>query len=206
MANVDIQLYDRNGAPLVLAKGSNGNSGLLVQQAGTLFDEAVDRGNVYITANQTTVTTQAGLSGTTPALTVANRISSGKVVKLWYASAISLVASVAAAVVWLAQGGSATAAAVTETTVATSRNAKTGDAGAPTGVAFLSVATLPAAPVAIDILGASLTGIITTVPAVAPMANWYHGALRLPANFNWSIQTSTAGTFFCVFIVEIVDA
>ncbi|KKL58921.1 hypothetical protein LCGC14_2220560, partial [marine sediment metagenome] len=49
---------------------------LLVKQQGSSFEEAVERGNVYLIANQTTVTTQAGLNGTTPALTIANRVSS----------------------------------------------------------------------------------------------------------------------------------
>lgn len=177
----------------------------LVKQAGPAFEEAVERGNVYITANQTTVTTQAGLSGTTPALTVANRAGSGKVVRLWYAGAQTLVAWSAAAAVWLAQGGSAIAAAVTETTAATVRNAKTGDAASPPGVALLAVATLPAAPVAISLLGAGLTGAITTLTGIAPFGRWYNGALRLPPGFNWSIQTSTAGTLFCEFIIEVVD-
>ena len=202
---MDIQLVDRLGNDLGSAKGSKQTGGLLVQQAGARFDEAVDRGAVYIAANQTTVVTQAGLSATTPALTVANRAGSGKTVKLWYAGCQSLVAWTAAAAVWLALGGSAVAAAVTETTAATIRNAKTGDASAPAGVALLAVATLPAAPVAISLLGAGLTGIITTVPGIAPFGRWYDGALRLPPGFNWSIQTSTAGTLFCEIIIEVVD-
>lgn len=201
---MDITLYGPNGQVLNLAKGSKSNGGLLVQQAGSEFDEAVDRGNVYIAANQTTVTTQAGLSATTPALVVANRAGSGKTVKLWYAGCQSLVAWVAGAAVWLAQGGGPLAAAVTETTLATVRNAKTGDAGQPPGVALLAVSTLPAAPVAISLLGAGLTGLITTVPGIAPFGRWYNGALRLAPGFNWSIQTSTAGTLFCEYIVEIM--
>lgn len=198
-------LVDRNGVPYGPARASRSNGGLLVTPAGSSFDEAVDRGNVYITANQTTVTTQAGLSATTPALTIANRAGSGKRVKLWYAGAQSLVAWTAAAAVWLAQGGSAVAAAVTETTAATVRNAKTGDSSTPNGVAALAVATLPAAPVAISLLGAGLTGAITVQTGIAPFGRWYNGAIQLPEGFNWSIQTSTAGTLFCEFIFEVVD-
>lgn len=202
---MDVMLYDRLGQPLYPAKGSRATGGMLTQSAGARFDEAVDRGNVYIAANQTTVTTQAGLSATTPALTVANRAGSKKVVKLWYAGCQSLVAWVAGAAVWLAQGGSAVAAAVTETTAATIRNAKTGDATAPPGVAILAVATLPAAPVAISLIGVGLTGAITTVPSSVPLGRWYDGALQLAEGFNWSFQTSTAGTLFCEFIIEVAD-
>ena len=198
-------LVDRSGNPLHPVKGSRSNGGMLVTGAGAEFDEAVDRGNVYITANQTTVTTQAGLSATTPALTIANRAGSDKRVKLWYAGCQTLVAWTAAAAVYLTQGGSAVAAAVTETTNATVRNAKTGDASIPPGVAALAVATLPAAPVAISLLGAGLTGAITVQTGIVPFGRWYNGALQLPEGFNWSIQTSTAGTLFCEFIFEVVD-
>lgn len=202
---MNFDLVDRFGNKLGAARGSREQGALLVQPSGGEFDEAVDRGNVYVAANQTTVTTQAGLSATTPALVVANRAGSGKVVKLWYAGCTSLVAWAAGAAVWLAQGGSAVAAAVVETTNATVRNAKTGDASMPAGVAILAVSTLPAAPVAICQLGAGLTGLITTVPSAPPLGRWFNGALRLPPGFNWSIQSSTAGTLFCEFIVEVAD-
>lgn len=199
-----IELLDRFGIVLGEAKGSRLNGGLLVAQANALFDEAVERGSVFVTANQTTVTTQAGLSATTPALTIANHVASGKVVRLWYVSASGLVASVAAAQIWAALGGYSTTK-VTETTLATVRNMKTGDDSLPQGVAALSVATLPAAPVAIGQLGAQLTGAITTVPTIAPFERWYNGALRIAPGFNFSIQTSTATTLFCEYIFEVVD-
>lgn len=201
---MQLELLDRLGNILGAARGHKANGGLLVQAAGALFDEAVERGNVYVTANQTTVTTQAGLSATTPALTIANRVNSGKEVRLWYASACGLVAAAAGAEVWACLGGYS-ATAVTETTNATVRNMKTGDASMPPGVACLAVATLPAAPVAIGQLGAQLTGAITTVPTVAPFERWYHGALRIRPGFNFSIQTSTATTLFCEYIFEVVD-
>lgn len=203
---MDIMLYDRFGKALSYAKGDSRNGGLLVTPSGADFDEAVERGNVFVTANQTTVVTQAGLSATTPALTIANRAGSGKVVRLWYASTVSLVAPVAAAAVWACLGGSAVAAAVTETTLATIRNMKTGDAGQPNGIACLSVATLPAAPVAIGQLGAQLTGAITTAPMGSFYERWYNGALRIAPGFNFTIQTSTASTIFCEYIFEVVDA
>ena len=194
-------LVDQYGNPIGVSKVGGG---LRTAPANTEFDEAVERGSVYIAANQTTVTTQAGLSATTPALTVANPAGSKKVVKLWYAGCQTLVAWAAGAAVWLAQGGSAVAAAVTETTTATIINAKTNlTVIRPEGVAVLAVATLPAAPVAIALLGAGLTGAITTAPGIAPFGRWFNGALRLAPGFNWSLQTSTAGTLFGEFIIEI---
>lgn len=176
----------------------------LVASADAMYAAAVERGNVYHTANQTTVTTQAGLSATTPALTIANRVGSGKVVKLWYSGATGLVASAAAAEIWACLGGYSSTL-VTETTLATVRNAKTGDTGMPPGVIALAVATLPAAPVAIAQLGAQLTGLITTVPVVAPFGRWWAGALWINEGYNFTIQTSTATTLFCDYTFEVAD-
>ena len=102
---MEIGLVDRFGAPLSRSlKGARSNGGVHVAMVGTPLEEAVERGNVFAFAAAATVTTQAGLSVTTPAHTVANRIGSGKVVKLWYAGATSLVAAAAGAAVWLAYG------------------------------------------------------------------------------------------------------
>lgn len=176
----------------------------MVRSYNPPFDEAVERGNVWAGANQTTVTTQAGLSVTTPALTLAALMAGGKRVKIWYVSAVGLIAPTAAATVWAAMGGSGIADPSTAT-AGTVRNLKTGAAALPGGAGLYSVATLPAVPVAIGQLGAQLTGIITTVPVVAPFERWYNGALWLAPGFNFSIQTSTATTLFCEYIFEIVD-
>ena len=188
-----------------LAVQWNGNKGgaALVTQYGSALEEAVERGNVFATANQSTVTSQAGLSATTPALTIANRNGSGRRVKLWYVSCTSLVAAGAGAAI-LAALGRWSATAVTETTAATTANMKTGDATAPAGVACLAVATLPAAPVAIGILGAQTTAAITTSPVGSFFERWYNGALFIDEGRNFSLQTSTASTLFCEYIFEVV--
>ena len=196
---MDIQL-----GPLGITWKGNSGGAALVAQYGSALEEAVDRGNVYATANQTTVTTQAGLSATTPALTIANRNGSGhRVVKLWYVSCTSLVAAGAAVAIFAALGRR-NGTAVTETTAATVVNMKTGDAAAPSGVACLAVATLPAAPVAIGILGAQTTAAITTAPTGSFYERWYNGALFIDEGCNFSIQTSTASTLFCEYIFEVV--
>ncbi len=180
------------------------DGGLLVKQNGSAYEEAVERGNVYMVANQTTVTTQAGLSVTTPALTIANRVTSKKVVKIWYAGCASLVSATAAAEVWAALGGY-DATAVTETTPATIRNAKTGDNGDAPGIATLAVATLPTAPVAVAQLGAQSSAAITVAITGFAVGRWFNGSLWVPPGFNFSIQTSTASTLFCDYIFEVVD-
>ena len=179
--------------------------GLHVAQSGSRFEEAVNRGNVYLTANQTTVTTQAGLSATTPALTIANRVGSGKIVKIWYAGATGLVVAAAAAEIWACLGGYS-ATAVTETTVAIVRNAKTGDTSAPTGIGVCAVATLPAAPVAIANLGSQTLAAVTVALDRYPFGRWWDGALWIQPGYNFSIQTSTATSLFCDYIFEVQNA
>lgn len=189
--------------PLGITWAGNRGGAALVAPYGSGLEEAVERGNVFATANQTTVTTQAGLSATTPALTIANRNGSGQRVKVWYVSCTSLVAAGAAAAIFAALGRKH-GTAVTETTAATVANMKTGDASAPQGIACLAVATLPAAPVAIGILGAQTTAAITTGPVGSFFERWYNGALFIDEGCNFSLQSSTASTFFCEYIFEVV--
>ena len=179
---------------------------LITQDA---FARAVEKGNMYAVANQTGVTSQAGLSATTPVLTLANPAGSGVTGRLWMAAAHFEVAFAAAASVWLAVGTNTIAAVVTGTLTTAHRNLKLGGTNAQGNkvVPFLA-ATLPAAPVAIDLLGVGLTGAITTVPALAPMAKWYNGGTLIQPGTNLSIQTSAAsGTsgMLCVYFWEEVS-
>lgn len=189
---------------LMVPKGFADGS-MQVKQGGSAFEAAVERGNVYHLVAQATVATQAGLSATTPALTVANRDGSGKVIKMWYTGATTLVINSAVLAVFAAYGRPHNTPVV-ETTAGVFINAKTGDAGAPPGVAGLVVATLPAAPVAVGILGAGMTDAAADQPNLPPWFRWWNGALHLPERANFSIQTSTAGTLFCDYIFEVVDA
>lgn len=178
----------------------------LVAPGDAPYAAAVERGNVFMCAAQATVTTQAGLSATTPAMTVANRPSSGKVVKLWYAGVSSLVSPTAAAACWLAYGV-VSATAVTETTpTVTCINAKTGIVALPTGVGVAVVATLPAAPLGVAILGSQASSAVTLTEKNFYASRWFGGALYVPAGANISVQTSTATTIFTEFIFEVVDA
>lgn len=174
-----------------------------------IFARAVERGNVYSVCNQVGVASQAGLSATTPVLTLANPSGSGVSGRLWMAGAHFEVAFAAAASVWLAAGTNTAAAAVTGTLTTAHRNLKLGGTSAQGNkiTPFLA-ATLPAAPVAIDTLGVGLTGAITTAPTQLPMVKWYNGAILIQPGCNISIQTSTASGalgMLCTYVWEEVS-
>lgn len=162
---------------------------------GSSFATAVERGRVFVVANQSGVTSQAGLSATTPVLTLYNPPGSGVTGRLWYACADMLVANAAAATVLLAAGTNTVAANTTGTLTTAHRCGKFGGitpASQGNRIVALLAATLPAAPVAIDVLGAGLTGAITTVPSIPALSKCYYGALLIQPGTNISIQTSTA--------------
>lgn len=176
------------------------------------FIAAVEAGRCYAVANQTGVTSQAGLSATTPVLTLYNPAGSGVSGRIWYCGATFEVAFATAGTVWVAVGTNTIAAAVTGTLTTTHRNLKLSGAGAVAGaqgnrIVAMTAATLPAAPVAIASLGVGLTGAITTVPVVATLGRWFNGGILLQPGCNLSIQTGVAsgasGTL-CEYIWEEV--
>lgn len=180
---------------------------LRVAQDHAKFHEAVEQGNVFGVANQTGVTSQAGLSATTPVLTLYNPLGSKKQAALWYAGAIFTVAFAAAAAIYLAVGTNVQAAAVTGTLTTTHHNMKLGVSDSPAVKSYLA-ATLPAAPEAMSLLGVGLTGAITTTPTSQPISRWFDGSIILCPGTNLSIQTSTASgasATFCEYIWEEID-
>lgn len=178
----------------------------LVRLEDDAFSAAVMRGRVFSVANQAGVTSQAGLSATTPVLTLPNPAGSGVNCKIWYAGASFTVAFATAGAVFVAVGTNPVAAAVTGTLTTSHRNMKLGGGG-PMVVPMLA-STLPAAPVAIGILGVGLTGAITVSLALQTLERWYNGALVVTPGTNLTIQTGVAsgasGTF-CEFIWEEED-
>ena len=184
---------------------ADAHDALLVQQSGSAYEAAVERGNVFMVAAQATVVTQAGLSATTPAMTINNRANSEKIVKLWYAGWATLLSATAAFQAWLAYGDIHATAVVETTPSTTVRNAKTGVIGAPAGIGVSVVATLPAAPVAIALLDGASSAAVTAALLNAAGARWFNGALWVPPGANISVQTSTAGSIFTDFIFEVVD-
>lgn len=167
--------------------------------------EAASRGAMFIASNQTGVTTQAGLSATTPALTLFNPKSSGVNAVLIYAGCVTSVANAAASVIWLAANTNIAAADVTGT-AATVRSTLLGN-GKNASCSALTAATLPAAPVAIAQLGVGLTGAITTIPSMGAIGRYFDGAIVLAPGSAISFQTSTASgasAFFGEIIWEEV--
>ena len=180
--------------------------GALFTPLGSAFEEAVKRGRVFAVASQAGVTSQAGLSATTPVLTLPNPAGSGVRGKLWYAAATFTVAFATAGAVWLAVGTNPVAAAVTGTLTTAHRNLKLG--GQAPGIVPMLAATLPAAPVGISLLGAGLTGAITTIPVIQVLERWFNGAVLIEPGTNVSLQTgvaSGASGMFCEYIWEEED-
>lgn len=180
---------------------------LAVVQGHGRFRDAVLRGRCFGVCNQAGVTSQNGLSATTPVLTLYNPAGSGVNLEVWYAGATFAVAFGAAAAVWAAVGTNVAAAAVTGTLTTSHRNMLLGSSAAMSAIPYLA-ATLPAAPVGLCLLGMGLTGAITTAPLVQTLERWFDGALVLKPGTNLSIQTSTASgtnSTFCEFIWEEVD-
>lgn len=170
------------------------------------FREAVEAGRCFASCSQAGVTSQAGLSATTPVLTLYNPSDSGVNGFLHFAGATFTVAFATAGAVWVAANTSTVAAAVTGTLTTAHRNLKLGGA-APTLQTMLA-ATLPAAPVAIALLGTGLTGAITTIPHIQTLGRWFSGGLIVAPGTAISIQTGVAsgasGTF-CEYIWEEQD-
>lgn len=178
--------------------------GLLTAPISARYQEAVLRGNVYGVASQAGVTSQAGLSATTPVLTLFNPRNSKTRFALWYAAASMAVVNVAAAAVWLAANTNTDAAEVTGTATTTHRNMLLGSGKGPAAKPLL-VATLPAAPVAVSLLGIGLTGAITVATGAPAFARWFDGSIIMEPNTAISIQTSTASGaagLWCEYIWE----
>lgn len=185
----------------------NRSGGWLTAPISGRFQEAVLRGSCYAVANPAGIQTQAGLSATTPALTLYNPAGSGKNGIIWYASAAFAVANAAAAAVWLAANTVVTAAATTGTLTTTHRNCLLG-ASANNSIQALLAATLPAAPVGIALLGIGLTGAITVETTAKLVGGWLDGAVVMGPGTSVSIQTSTASGaagLWCSFIWEEID-
>jgi hypothetical protein len=197
-----------------MAKPTLNRFGHLIAQHS--FAATVERGRCFAVANQVGVAGAAGLSLTTPVLTLYNPAGSGVTGRLWYASAHCLIVNPAGggpvvATVWLAAGTNTVGAAVTGTPTITHRNLKLGGIADAQGnkLVPLLAATLPAAPVAVDVLGVITTStVLSTVTQGARMEKCYNGALLIQPGTNISIQTSTAtetAALWCAYMWEECD-
>ena len=193
-----------NGAERLL--GGSRDNALITRDAGAAFEEAVDRGNVYAVANQSSVAGQAGLSATTPVLTLANPVGSGKEIVLWYAGCTAdVVATTGPVTIGLAVGFNTNTAVTGTITAAIPRNMKTNLPEFPQGVKVFTAATLPAAPTLHSIFG-FIAQAAVGVGQLAALGRWYNGAFKLAPGGNASIQSPTAtnlATFYCEYIFEV---
>lgn len=206
--SVEIQGVNLLGNP-VAPRVLGADRALAVKDSSARFQAAVERGRCFAVCNQTGVTSQAGLSATTPVLTLANAAGSGVIGALWFAGATIEVAAATAGSVLLAVGTNTVAAVVTGTLTTAHRNLKLGgQTQQGNKISPFLAATLPAAPVAVAILGTMLTGAITTTPTLNTMGRWFDGAVLIPPGTNVSIQTlvaAGANGLLCEFIWEELD-
>ena len=170
--------------------GRGARSGALVTcDAHGRFAEAVRTGNVYIGANPlgTPVTTQAGLSATTPALTVYNPSTSLVNLEILTIT-IGITTAPAANTQLCLAYNLATAVAPASTTAATLVNAKVGTTAIGTGAAY-RIATLATAPVACRILGGIEAASSTAFDSIIDHVD---GEIIVTPGVAVSIQATTA--------------
>ena len=177
--------------------------GHLVTSVGAgRYQEPVLRGGVYVGANVlgTPVTTQAGLSATTPALTLWNPVGSGVYLSLLGVRVGINAAPAAASTLCLAVNAKGAAAPSSTTDATMYSTLLTGVTGSPKGRAY-RVATLAAAPVAVRFLGHVLA---TGGTDTCVINHDVDGQLVLDEGVALSVQATTAIAIFCEFVWEEV--
>lgn len=156
------------------------------------YYESVVRGNCFGVANQAGVTSQAGLSVTTPVLTLYNPAGSGYNGVLLYAGSVATIAVAASMTIWLGVNTNIAAAAVTGTATTAHRNLLLGN-GAQPHLQPLLAATLPATPVAIATLGlVPGTLAVNSQNPFYVIGREFAGSVILAPGSALSLQTSTA--------------
>jgi len=189
-----------NGAEADLRLTKTG--AIVTAQGHASYTQAVQDGNVYIGANLggTSVTTQAGLSATTPALTLYNPVGSGVNLVLMTVT-IDITTSPAAAAGLMLAYNLASAAAPTATTLANVTSALVGKGNLPIGQCY-RIATLAAAPLACRFIGGS-TGAngISGVQLIDKV----DGGLHLEPGVALSVQATSATAILASFTWEEVE-
>ena len=188
---MSVEMLVQTGRQIVsngMARLRGARDGALVAQDD--FAAAVEDGNVFGVCNQAGATMAAGLSLTTPLLTLANPAGSGVHGRLWYAGFVNEGIVTAAGSVLLAAGTNTIAAVVTGTLTTAHRNLKLGGLNAQGNkIVPFTLATLPAVPVAVALLGVQLTGALTTVPGFNALGRWFNGSIMIEPGCNLSIQS-----------------
>jgi hypothetical protein len=177
-----------------------GRSGELISSQGHApYKEAVTSGKVWIGANPagTIVTTQAGLSATTPALTLFNPIGSGVNLVLQTVT-IGITAAPAASATLMLAYNLANATAPATTTLANVTNALLTTNGQPIGQCY-RIATLATAPIAFRYLGG------TTGAAAIESTNLIDhidGEIIIPEGVAISVQSTSEAAILASFVWE----
>lgn len=191
----DQKLSDGSDSTLRLSR----NGALVTGNGHAEHETAVLEGDVYIGANAggTPVTTQAGLSATTPALTLYNPTGSGVNLILMTVTVDITTAPAAAAGLMLAYNTASTTAPAT-TTAATVTNALLGTAKQPNGQCY-RIATLGAAPVAIRFIGGT-----TGAAAISgvQLIDKVNGEIIIGPGVAVSIQATSAAAILASFSWE----
>lgn len=173
------------------------STGALITAAGfPAYEQMVLDGNVYIGANLggTPVTTQVGLSATTPALTLYNPIGSGVNLVL-ITTTVNITASPAAAAGLMLAYNFASAAAPSATTLANVTNAKIGTAKQPIGQCY-RICTLAAAPIYTRSMGGPI-GAASTSGVV--LRDNIDGEIVLSPGVAISVQSTSAAAIIATF-------
>jgi hypothetical protein len=187
------------------AVGLSGKQAAAVTDAYGRYADAVLRGNCYYGANLlgTPVTTQAGLSATTPALTLYNPQGSNVNLVL-YGVHIAVTSSPAGATAFCLAANANTAAAPSSTTSATLYNAlQPGGTVQGKGQCY-RIATLAAAPVAFRMLGC-----VTGASSISPVNLDFDlaGSVVLQPGCCVSIQATAAAAIVAhMFWEEVAQA
>lgn len=183
-----------NGSEIDLRSSRNGS--LVVMHGGSKYQESVLSGNVFIGANLggTPVTTQAGLSATTPALTLYNPVGSGVNLVL-LTTAVDITTSPAAAAGLMLAYNALNATPPATVTNATVTSAIIGANKTPAGKCY-SIATLAAAPVAFRFIGGT-TG-ASAIGGVQLIDN-VDGAVVIPPGVAISVQSTSAVAILASF-------
>ena len=163
----------------------------VIQYGHAKFQEAVYRGNVFAVADQAGAALAGGLSASPVNVCLFNPKGSNMLAVIWWAGLVNMVdPGVAALTIWIGANINITADAVIGT-AAVPRNCMIGNGKAPS-ITTLTTATLPAVPVAIDVLGAFMAGAITVDTQKAALGKWYDGSLVLYPGGALSFQASAA--------------
>ena len=188
-----LKYSNRNPAPVSLRDSDNS---VLTTDASAKHEFYTLLGKVFHGANAagTPVATQAGLSATTPALTLYNPANSGVNLVLLKVN-IGITADPAAESTLMLAYNLTTAAAPTSTTDATMVSGMIGSATAPAGRCY-RVATLATAPVAFRYLGSVLAASSTSFSYISENID---GEVVVPPGGCISVQATSAVSVLCSF-------